>query len=229
MAWGWIGTNPVQLATPPSVPRVQRQIATPEIVSQVLREAAESRNPENRVTFRLLAATGARRGEICALRWSCVDFEKSRIVIRAAMSQLTSGLVVEKDPRTHQIREVAIDQRTLDLLREHRDRQQEKVRSLRAEPAEDAFLLADLTIDPSGCVSIQPNRLTPAWNRLRRRVPGAENMRLHDLRHWYASTQLDAGEPSPAVAARIGDHVETLAKVYAHKGHRGDKKRPATT
>ena len=25
-----------------------------------------------------------------------------------------------------------------------------------------------------------------------------------------------------AVAARIGDHVETLAKVYAHKGHRGD-------
>ena len=48
-------------------------------------------------------------------------------------------------------------------------------------------------------------------------------MRLHDLRHWYASTQLDAGEPLPAVAARIGDHVETLAKVYAHKGHRGDQ------
>ncbi len=87
----------------------------------------------------------------------------------------------------------------------------------------------DRTIDPSGCVSIQPNRLTQAWNRLRRRVPGAENMRLHDLRHWYASTQLDAGEPLPAVAARIGDHVETLAKVYAHKGHRGDQKRPATT
>jgi integrase len=48
-------------------------------------------------------------------------------------------------------------------------------------------------------------------------------MRLHDLRHWYASTQLDAGEPLPAVAARIGDHVETLAKVYAHKGDRGDQ------
>lgn len=58
--------------------------------------------------------------------------------------------------------------------------------------------------------------------RVRGRVPGAEDLRLHDLRHWYASTQLDAGEPLPAVAARIGDHVETLAKVYAHKGHRGD-------
>ncbi|MCP3853597.1 MAG: hypothetical protein GY698_02545 [Actinomycetia bacterium] len=87
---------------------------------------------------------------------------------------------------------------------------------------DDAFVLADFTIDPAGGVSIQPNRLTQAWRRVRERVPGAEDMRLHDLRHWYASTQLDAGEPLPAVAARIGDLVETLAKVYAHKGHRGD-------
>ena len=41
-------------------------------------------------------------------------------------------------------------------------------------------------------------------------------------RHWYASTQLDAGESLPAVAARIGDHVEILARVYARRGHRGD-------
>ena len=51
---------------------------------------------------------------------------------------------------------------------------------------------------------------------------GAETLRLHELCHGFASTQLDAGEPLPAVAARIGDHVETLAKVYAHKGHRGN-------
>ncbi len=48
-------------------------------------------------------------------------------------------------------------------------------------------------------------------------------IRLHDLRHWYATTQLDAGESLPAVAARIGDHVETLAKVYDHRGHSSDR------
>ncbi|MCP3912977.1 MAG: tyrosine-type recombinase/integrase [Actinomycetia bacterium] len=104
MAWGWTATNPVQLATPPSVPRVGRQIATPEIVSQLLEEARLSRNPENLVAFRLLAATGARRGEICGLRWTSVDFGNSRIEIRAAMGQLASGEVREKDPKTHQIR-----------------------------------------------------------------------------------------------------------------------------
>ncbi len=222
MAWGWTATNPIQLATPPSVPRVGRQIATPEIVSQLLEETRLSRNPENLVAFRLLAATGARRGEMCALRWTSVDFDNSRIEIRAAMSQLATGEVCEKDPKTHQIREVGIDQNTLGLLREHLDWQKRISMQLGTALAEDAFVLADFTIDPTGGISIQPNRLTQAWRRVRERVAGAQAMRLHDLRHWYASTQLDAGEPLPAVAARIGDHVETLAKVYAHKGHRGD-------
>jgi len=35
--------------------------------------------------------------------------------------------------------------------------------------------------------------------------------------------QPDAGESLPAVSARIGDHVETLAKAYVHRGHRGDR------
>lgn len=222
MAWGWTATNPIQLATPPSVPRVGRKIATPEIVSQLLEETRKSRNPENHVAFRLLAATGARRGEMCGLRWTSVDFDHSRIEIRAAMSQLASGEVREKDPKTHQIREVGIDQTTLSLLQDHLDWQKQISIELGTTLDAAAFVLADFTIDPAGGVSIQPNRLSQAWRRVRERVPGAENMRLHDLRHWYASTQLDAGEPLPAVAARIGDHVETLAKVYAHKGHRGD-------
>ena len=222
MAWGWTATNPIQLATPPSVARVGRKIATPEIVSQLLEETRQSRNPENHIAFRLLAATGARRGEMCALRWTSIDFDRSRIEIRAAMSQLASGELREKDPKTHQIREVGIDQNSLGLLREHLDWQRDIAIELGTVLDEDAFVLADFTIDPAGGVSIQPDRLSQAWRRVRERVPGAENMRLHDLRHWYASTQLDAGEPLPAVAARIGDHVETLEKVYAHKGHRGD-------
>ncbi|MCB0991030.1 MAG: site-specific integrase [Acidimicrobiales bacterium] len=223
MAWGWIATNPVQLATPPSVPRVGRKIATPKVVAALLAEAASSRNPENLVAFRLLAATGARRGEICGLRWSAVDIETGRIEIRAAMAQLNNRKVVEKEPKTHQIREVTVDAQTVDLLREHHASQIQLAAEMGDELSREAFVLADMTLDPTGEAPTQPNRLTQAFARIRARVPGAEEMRLHDLRHWYASTQLDAGEPLPAVAARIGDHVETLAKVYAHKGHRGDQ------
>jgi integrase len=65
----------------PVGPRVGRKIATPEIVSRLLEETRPSRNPENHIAFRLLAATGARRGEMCALRWTSVDFDRSRIEI----------------------------------------------------------------------------------------------------------------------------------------------------
>lgn len=223
MAWGWMARNPVTLATPPSAPRIQRKIPTPEVVAQLLTEAADSRNPENHVAFRLLAATGARRGEVCGLRWTSVDLDNRRIEIRAAMAQLMTGEAREKDPKTHQIREVSIDPITAEMLAAHHQTQRETSRALGMQLAADAYVLADLRVDPCGHEPTHPNRLTQAFARIRIRVPGAEHLRLHDLRHWYASTQLDAGEPLPAVAARLGDHVETLAKVYAHKGHRDDQ------
>ncbi len=222
MAWGWLPTNVVRLATPPSVPRIARKIPTPEVVAAILREAEASRNPENHLAFRLLATTGARRGEICGVRWSAVDLDRNRISIREAIAHLATGELQQKDPKSHQIREVAIDVRTAEMLREHRLDQLAYAANVRAELARDAFVLADLLTDPTGLTPIPPNRLTQAFRRVIDRVPGAEKVRLHDLRHWFASTQLDAGEPLPAVAARIGDNVETLAKVYAHKGTRGD-------
>ncbi|MEZ5411233.1 MAG: site-specific integrase [Acidimicrobiales bacterium] len=222
MAWGWLPTNVVRLATPPSVPRISRKIPTPEVVAAILRAAEASRNPENHLAFRLLATTGARRGEICGVRWSAVDLDRSRISIREAIAHLASGELQHKDPKSHQIREVAVDARTAEMLREHRLDQLAYAANVRAELARDAFVLADLLTDPTGLTPIPPNRLTQAFRRIIERVPGAGKVRLHDLRHWFASTQLDAGEPLPAVAARIGDNVETLAKVYAHKGRRGD-------
>jgi integrase len=222
MAWGWITRNPVQLATPPSVPRVGRRIPTPEVVGAILMAAGDSRNPENGVAFRLLAATGARRGEVCGLRWRDVDPERRTLNIRTAIATVVGQGLIEKEPKSHQQRVVTIDARTAELLAAHRAEQAALMKELGGEPGPEAFVLADVPTDPTGHTPIDPDRLTQAFARIRSRVPGAASLRLHDLRHWYASTQLDAGEPLPAVAARIGDHVETLAKVYAHKGHRGD-------
>src|SRR5690606_23387484 len=117
---------------------------------------------------------------------------------------------------------VPLDARTAELLHEHRSRQAAQFAMFGVKPSRDSYVLADLLSDPTGQTPVPPNRLTQAFMRIRERVDGAATLRLHDLRHWNASTQLDAGEPLPAVAARIGDHVDTLAKVYAHKGHRSD-------
>jgi integrase len=203
--------------------RGARTVPTSELVAALLREAGASRNPENLVAFRLLAATGARRGEVCGLHWSSVDLDERTIWIRHAVARLVSGELIEKDPKSHQTRQVAIDPTTCEILRAHHEHQNSIAAQARCGLSDDAFVIADLVADPTGATPIRPDRLTQAFKRLTMRVAGAVDIRLHDLRHWYATIQLDAGESLPAVAARIGDHVETFAKVYAHRGQSSDR------
>ncbi len=67
----------------------------------------------------LAASTGARRGELVALRWSDVDLVSGVVHIRRSLFGSRDGLV-EKDTKTHQARLVALDATTVDLLTEHR-------------------------------------------------------------------------------------------------------------
>jgi integrase len=182
MAWDWIARNVVQLATPPSVPCIAREIPTPEVVSALLAEAKASRNPENHLVFRLLAVTGARRGEICGLRWSKVDLDTGTLSIRESIARVASGDLITKDPKSHQIRTVSVDAQTREQLAEHKQHQADHAKKLDAKIGRNAFVFADLRADPSGSVPIRPDRFTQAFGRLTTRVPGAENVRLHDLR-----------------------------------------------
>lgn len=79
--------------------------------------------PREHAAFRLLAATGARSGEICGLRWSSVDLDRRVLWIRHSVARLKTGKLIQKDPKSHQTREVAIDKNTAKILRDHRKRQ----------------------------------------------------------------------------------------------------------
>ena len=56
--------------------------------------------------------TGARRGELCALRWDRLDFGTGVLDIRTAMAQV-GGRLWEKDTKTHQRRRIVLDPQTL--------------------------------------------------------------------------------------------------------------------
>lgn len=99
--WGWLDRNPVARATPPRVEQVE---TVPPVIADVLRvldAAAASRNPENAVVFRLVAATGCRRGEVCGLKWSAVDIDGDtpRVMIRRGVLDIQRQRIV-REPRT---------------------------------------------------------------------------------------------------------------------------------
>jgi integrase len=211
--WGWVDRNPVDRATPPRVHRDEVSPPTVEDVVRVLDRALNSRNPENALVFRLLAATGCRRGEVCAIQWRDIDLDADpvRLVIRRAVIEIERKLTLQ-GTKTHAIRKVSLDEETSQLLREHRERVLEVAGAagVPVQPTDFVFERASGTGEP-----LPPSRISQAWQRLCKEL--GVNARLHDLRHLQASLLLDAGEAITTVAARLGHRdTATTLKVYGH-------------
>ena len=78
--WGSIPANPAALASPPRLGSAEIRPPTLEDVSRLLETAYEA-DPDFAVLLWLAATTGARRGELCALRWGHVDLEAAELLV----------------------------------------------------------------------------------------------------------------------------------------------------
>ncbi|MGH9244278.1 MAG: tyrosine-type recombinase/integrase [Acidimicrobiales bacterium] len=211
--WGWVDRNPIDRATPPRVHRVE--IKPPDVadVLRVLDRAATSRNPENALVFRLLAATGCRRGEVCGLQWHDIDLESEpvRVLIRRAVIEIEKQLIVQ-GTKTHAVRNVGLDEETAEMLRDHRARAVELGLAAGTPPQPEDYVFRK---SPRSREPMPPDRIGQAWYRLCKEL--GVKARLHDLRHLQASMLLDAGEAVTVVAARLGHRdTSTTLKVYGH-------------
>ncbi|HUY08218.1 MAG TPA: tyrosine-type recombinase/integrase [Candidatus Dormibacteraeota bacterium] len=72
--------NPAANASPPKVRHHELHLPTPQQVVALLK-AATGRYPDFGCFLRLAAVTGARRGELCALRWSDLDLDAGLLAI----------------------------------------------------------------------------------------------------------------------------------------------------
>jgi integrase len=158
-----------------------------------------------------LPVTGARRGEMCALRWSHLDLDSGVMTVRR---NYVWGR--EKDPKSHQMRRLSIDVATVELIREHK------------VECEKTFALAGEPLDPSSFVfSAAPDRSRPrnpsSMSRRFKRLADSLGIdaHLHTLRHYAATELLTAGVDLRTVAGRLGhgDGSITLRHYAAWVSH----------
>jgi integrase len=152
-------------------------------------------------------ATGARRGELCALRWRHVDTTRRTLVIRASIAQ-AGREVWEKDTKLHQRRHIALDPVTTAILAAYRDERQRRAALVGVALTEDGFVFSP-RIDARTCRS--PQGLTCQYHRLVARL--GITTTLHKLRHYSATELIRAGVDVRTVAGRLGhaDGGTTLA------------------
>jgi integrase len=209
--WGWIAANPAADASPPRVRKPDLSPPDVEQVGELLRHANEHL-PELGRFLHLAATTGARRGELCALRWQNIDWEASAVTIDRAIVAIQGGLV-EKDTKTHAARRIALDPGTLAVLAEQRTAAQVRAKAADAELVPTAYVFS---AEPDGRIPWTPTTVTK-WFRSACDAVGIESVRLHDLRHFAATRLLAAGVPVRTVSGRLGHtNAATTLTVYAH-------------
>jgi integrase len=78
-------------------------------------------DPEWGLLLWLTMLMGPRRGEVSALRWRHIDFDRGLLWVHQANARTKAGLK-EKSTKTNQRRKVALDEHTVELLQAHRER-----------------------------------------------------------------------------------------------------------
>jgi integrase len=192
----------------PAVGEVQRLIAAAE----------QDGDAVLAVAIALGAVTGARLGELCALRWSDVSWARRTLRVARSLTVIR-GRVSEGPTKTQAARLVALDPALEALLRKRMDDQSAFAETVGMKLAGDAYVLSR---SADGSVACLPHGLTNAFTRITRRTGIATH--FHVLRHFSATTAIAAGMDVRTVAGRLGhaDPSVTL-RVYAHALEQRDR------
>lgn len=116
--WEWVDFNPAESAKLPTVIQKRKAAVSPSAVVKVIEQARASGHHAIALYLWLVAITGVRRGELCAVQVRDIDLE-SRVLHIAFNYVVKGGKKVRKDTKTHQDRYIAIDPITCALIEEH--------------------------------------------------------------------------------------------------------------
>jgi integrase len=207
--WHWVGSSPVRQAEPPALPKADPQPPTPTQAAAIATTAWT--DPDWGMLVWLAMTTGARRGELCALRWRDVDFSAAVLRIGSSIGQL-GARVWEKDTKTHQRRRIVLDAQTLALLRAYLHHRAQQAAMLGIELGEATFVFNGA---PDGTTPVRPDTVTQRYRRMCKRL--GWDMHIHQLRHFSATELITAGVDVRTVAGRLGHSGggTTTLRVYS--------------
>jgi len=205
--WQLLVTNPVDRAEPPRPCR--KEVQAPD-EAKAARLLAVAEGMPLYLPSLLAICTGARRGEVLAVRWSDLDLDTSVLTIRRSLQQTPAGLAF-KEPKNRRARRIDLPALAVDALRKHRA-EQKGHKELLGSVYQDQ----DLVCCREDGSPWRPESFSPAFTKLAR-LAGLKGVRYHDLRHGHASQLLKAGIHVKAISERLGHATSAFTlDVYGH-------------
>ena len=201
MREGRLRQNVAALTERPRAQRHERRHFSRNEIERIMRTAAGT---PVRPLIALALATGARRGELLALRWSDVDLDRGAIAIRRSLEQTKDG-VREKSPKNGKQRVVDLPATAVELLKLHRLNQVAKV-----------GLGPGYVFPGAGGGAWTPHKVTDGFREILRKAK-IETGSFHSLRHTAATQMLELEVPPKIVQERLGHSTIAITMdLYSH-------------
>jgi integrase len=198
-------------ATRVKLPKSNSVTPTPFNFSELKQFLDVARSHRLYFYFRLSAYTGARRGELLALKWG--DFDGKTINLTKNRTSIGNEVIEQNTTKggNNGQRRVPLDNETIEQFKEHRRRQLSERMALGEYWHDTEYVFTQ-----ENGLPLYTNTVSDLYRKLIKKA-GLRHNRLHDLRHAHATELLRLGEPLHVVANRLG-HRDAMvtATIYAH-------------
>ena len=221
---GKLARNIADLADPPPAIKAEGRVWDEVELDRFLTAAADSEYYE---FFSTLALTGARRGEGLGLQWCDADLNitSPTLHIRRTAYKLENGQWRYEKPKTKRSdRVIALPVALALLLRQLREQKEANAEWCGREFSENDFIF----VRPDGSLP-DPRYLSKVFQRIVLRA-GLKRIRLHDLRHTFATVLRAAGVPIEVpieVISKVLGHASVLVTLKIYDHWEGELRAPA--
>lgn len=208
--WEFVDNNPNIRANKPKKQKIERKFYDLEQIKQLL-SCLDNECIKYKTLITLALDSGARRGEIVALKWDDIDFNNKTLKIDNSL-KVVNGVMDEKNAKTlSSKRTIILSEATIEVLKEYKEWQDNCKKELGKKWQNENRVFTNDTggyMNPSTCYKIF-TKITKKY--------GLEHIRFHDLRHTSASVLIHKGINFKAVSERLGHaSINITHDIYAH-------------
>lgn len=202
-----VAYNVIDKVEPPKIEKKEMSFYTAEELVILLDIIATK--PALDIAVHIAAYTGLRREEILGLKWDCVDFDHSVILIKKAITKAGSQ-VIEKSPKTkNSYRKISISDYLSEKLMEYKKIQVRNAKLFEKPEYEYIFCKPNGELYHVNYISTLFKNVIEQYN--------LKPLRFHDLRHTFTSIAQEQGISIFEISKTLGHStISTTSNIYTH-------------